>query len=198
MYRKFFKRPFDIVFALAGLLLSSPIFIIIYLLLMIQNRGDVFFFQKRPGLKTQPFSVIKFKTMNDKKDDQGILSPDNERITPFGDIIRKLSLDEIPQFINILKGDMSLIGPRPLLFKYVPLYSEVQLRRHEVRPGITGLAQVNGRNAISWTRKFELDVEYVNNGPFLVDLKIIFLTILKILRREGINQVSPGPFDGSN
>jgi lipopolysaccharide/colanic/teichoic acid biosynthesis glycosyltransferase len=152
-------------------------------------------------MNQRPFHIIKFKTMNDKRDVNGNLLPDNERITFLGKWIRKLSIDELPQLINVLKGDMSMIGPRPLLFKYIPLYSEFQNRRHEVRPGITGWAQVNGRNSISWTRKFELDVEYVDNISFLLDLKIFWLTILKILKTEGVNQSESRPmmpFDGKN
>lgn len=170
-------------------------------ILFIQNAGKPFFFQERPGMNQKPFFIIKFKTMNDKKDANGKLLPDNERITFFGKWIRKLSIDELPQLINVLKGDMSLIGPRPLLFKYIPLYSQTQNRRHEVRPGITGWAQVNGRNSISWTRKFELDVEYVDRMTFALDMKIFWLTIMKIVKTEGVNQTDSRPmqpFDGTN
>ena len=168
---------------------------------MIQNRGKAFFYQERPGKDQVPFRIIKFKTMNDRTDNQGKLLPDNQRLTVFGNYVRKFSLDELPQLINVLKGEMSLIGPRPLLFKYIPLYSAEQNRRHEVRPGITGWAQVNGRNSISWTRKFELDVEYVDRLSFALDFKIFWLTILKIVKREGINQSEARPmepFNGSN
>lgn len=201
MYKLFFKRIFDICLSAVVLILTSPIFLFTYLILFIQNKGSVFFYQERPGLHLQPFHIIKFKTMTDDRDANGKLLPDIERITQFGGWVRKLSIDELPQLINVLKGDMSLIGPRPLLFKYIPLYSKEQLRRHEVRPGITGWAQVNGRNSISWTKKFELDVEYVDKLSFLFDLKIILLTVKKVLVREGINQSDARPmqpFNGSN
>lgn len=201
MYRKYFKRPLDFLIALFILVLTSPLIILTTILLFIQNSGKPFFFQERPGMNQRPFHIIKFKTMNDKRDVNGNLLPDNERITFLGKWIRKLSIDELPQLINVLKGDMSMIGPRPLLFKYIPLYSEFQNRRHEVRPGITGWAQVNGRNSISWTRKFEFDVEYVDSISFLLDLKIFWLTILKILKTEGVNQSESRPmmpFDGKN
>jgi lipopolysaccharide/colanic/teichoic acid biosynthesis glycosyltransferase len=201
MYRKYFKRPLDFLIALFILVLTSPLIILTTILLFIQNSGKPFFFQERPGMNQRPFHIIKFKTMNDKRDVNGNLLPDNERITFLGKWIRKLSIDELPQLINVLKGDMSMIGPRPLLFKYIPLYSEFQNRRHEVRPGITGWAQVNGRNSISWTRKFEFDVEYVDSISFLLDLKIFWLTILKILKTEGVNQSESRPmmpFNGKN
>jgi lipopolysaccharide/colanic/teichoic acid biosynthesis glycosyltransferase len=169
--------------------------------LSFQNRGKAFFFQERPGRNKMPFKIIKFKTMTDDLDAHGNLLPDNMRITSLGMWVRKLSLDELPQLYNVLKGDMSLIGPRPLLFKYIPLYTSEQNRRHEVRPGITGWAQVNGRNSISWTRKFELDVEYVDRMNLSLDIKIFYLTILKILRRDGINQSDDRPmqpFNGKN
>jgi undecaprenyl phosphate N,N'-diacetylbacillosamine 1-phosphate transferase len=201
VYRTLFKRPIDILLSLLVLILTSPFFIITYVLLLIQNGGKAFFYQERPGYKQRPFRIIKFKTMNDKKDADGRLLPDVDRMTAVGRWVRKLSLDELPQLINVLKGEMSLIGPRPLLFKYIPLYSPEQNRRHDVRPGITGWAQVNGRNSISWTRKFELDVYYVDHVSFTLDFKIFWLTILKILQREGINQTDARPmqpFDGSN
>lgn len=200
-YRSFWKRPVDILVSILILLLTSPFFILTWLGLILQNSGKAFFFQERPGWKEKPFYIIKFKTMNDKKDSEGRLLPDNQRLTLFGKYVRKFSLDELPQLINVLKGDMSLIGPRPLLFKYIPLYSAEQMRRHEVRPGITGWAQVNGRNSISWTRKFELDVEYVDRVSFWLDFKIFWLTIVKILKREGVNQSDARPmepFDGRN
>lgn len=171
------------------------------MLLLFQNSGKAFFFQERPGRNQKAFKIIKFKTMNDKRDAFGNLLPDVQRMTAVGKWIRKLSIDELPQLVNVIKGDMSLIGPRPLLFKYLPLYSAEQNRRHEVRPGITGWAQVNGRNSISWTKKFELDVYYVNHLSFWLDFKIFWLTILKILKREGINQSEARPmqpFNGSN
>src|SRR5690606_25884778 len=165
-----------------------PLFVLTAICLFIVNRGHVFFFQLRPGKNGRIFRVIKFKTMNDRKDEHGNLLPDADRLTAVGSFIRKASLDELPQLINVLKGDMSLIGPRPLLTEYLPLYNKTQARRHEVRPGITGWAQVNGRNAISWEQKFELDVWYVDNISFPLDLKILFLTITKVLKKEGINQ----------
>ena len=200
-YRRYFKRPVDILIALLLLVFVSPMFVGTWLVLMIQNTGKPFFFHRRPGKNLLPFHVIKFKTMSDAKDEDGNLLPDVQRITFFGRWIRKLSLDELPQLINILKGEMSLIGPRPLLFRYIPLYSAEQNRRHEVLPGITGWAQVNGRNSISWKRKFELDVYYVDNASFALDAKIFWLTILKVLKREGVNQSDARPmlpFDGTN
>jgi len=200
-YSSHCKRPLDFTVALVVLLLTFPFFLLTWLVLMIQNRGKAFFYQERPGKDQVPFRIIKFKTMNDRTDNQGKLLPDNQRLTVFGNYVRKFSLDELPQLINVLKGEMSLIGPRPLLFKYIPLYSAEQNRRHEVRPGITGWAQVNGRNSISWTRKFELDVEYVDRLSFALDFKIFWLTILKIVKREGINQSEARPmepFNGSN
>lgn len=188
MYKNYFKRLFDFFAALFGLLLLSPIFVLVMVGLCFANQGKPFFFQVRPGKDERIFKIIKFKTMNDKKDAQGNLLPDAERLTKIGTFVRKTSLDEIPQLINVLKGDMSLIGPRPLRTYYLSLYSEEQKKRHHVRPGITGWAQVNGRNAISWTKKFELDVHYVNNISFFLDLKIFFLTIKKVFVREGISQ----------
>lgn len=187
------KRLFDVVVS-AGLLIAAlPLFLIITIMLLVQNRGDVFFFQIRPGLGEKPFHIIKFKTMTDRRDKDGNLLPDTKRVTAVGKWIRTLSLDELPQLFNVLKGDMSLIGPRPLLFKYQHLYSDKQRRRHEVKPGITGWAQVNGRNSISWEKKFELDLYYVENHNFTLDIKIIWLTIIKILKREGINQSDARP-----
>lgn len=201
MYKLVFKRFLDFIIALLGLILLSPIFLLVTLCLIISNQGKPFFFQDRPGKDERVFKIVKFKTMNDKKDSQGNLLPDAERLTKIGNIVRKTSLDEIPQLINVLKGDMSLIGPRPLRTYYLPLYNEEQRKRHLVRPGITGWAQVNGRNAISWTRKFELDVYYVNNMSFWLDLKILFLTIKKVFKREGISQEGQAtvePFNGHN
>lgn len=188
MYCHLFKRLIDLILSLIGLLIISPLFLLITLLLTIANAGRPFFTQTRPGKNARLFKVIKFKTMNDKRDKASNLLPDAERLTPVGEFIRKTSLDEIPQLINVLKGDMSLIGPRPLLVEYLPLYNKEQARRHEVRPGITGWAQVNGRNAISWEQKFEYDVWNVDNVSFLLDMKIMLLTLKKVLKREGINQ----------
>ncbi|UGS24183.1 sugar transferase [Flavobacterium channae] len=188
MYKNYFKRLFDFTAALVGLLLLSPLFILVTLGLFIANQGKPFFFQIRPGKNEKLFRIVKFKTMNDKKDVTGDLLPDAQRLTKIGNFVRKTSLDEIPQLLNVLKGDMSLIGPRPLLPEYLPLYNEVQKRRHEVRPGITGWAQVNGRNAISWEQKFEYDVWYVNHISLWLDIKILFLTVKKVFVREGISQ----------
>src|SRR5690625_4268259 len=188
MYKNFFKRLIDFLAALFGLLLLSPVFIIVLIALTFANNGKPFFLQARPGKNEKIFKIIKFKSMNDKKDLEGKLLPDAQRLTSIGSFVRKTSLDEIPQLINVLKGDMSLIGPRPLLIQYLPLYNDFQKRRHEVRPGITGWAQVNGRNAISWPQKFEYDVWYVENCNFLLDIKILFLTIKKVFVREGISQ----------
>lgn len=201
IYKRYIKRILDIIVSLFILILMSPFFLLTWVILLSQNQQKAFFYQQRPGKSQVPFEIIKFKTMNDKRDANGKLLSDKDRITFFGKWVRKFSLDELPQLINVLKGDMSLIGPRPLLTKYVPLYSVVQNRRHEVKPGITGWAQVNGRNSITWTRKFELDVEYVDNISFGLDFKIFWLTILKIIKREGINQVGAGtmqPFNGVN
>jgi undecaprenyl phosphate N,N'-diacetylbacillosamine 1-phosphate transferase len=187
MYQSFLKRFLDFVVALLGFIILSPIFIIVVVLLFIANDGKPLFFQLRPGLHGKIFKVIKFKTMNDKKDKNGTLLPDSERLTPVGQFIRKTSLDEIPQLLNVIRGDMSLVGPRPLLVQYLPLYNEYQSRRHEVKPGITGWAQVNGRNAISWEEKFNLDVYYVDHVSFGMDFKIILRTIQKVFKSEGIN-----------
>lgn len=201
MYKNFFKRLIDFPAALIGLVLLSPVFIIVTICLYIANQGKPFFFQKRPGKKEKIFSIIKFKTMNDKKDNNGVLLPDSERLTPIGAFVRKTSLDEIPQLINVIKGDMSLIGPRPLLPEYLPLYSKEQARRHEVRPGITGWAQVNGRNAVSWEDKFIMDVWYVKNLSLILDSKIFLMTITKVFKREGIaqqGQATMEVFKGNN
>ena len=188
MYKNFFKRFFDFFIALIGLIVLSPIFIGVTIGLYFATQGKPFFFQARPGLNEKIFKIIKFKTMNDKKDSNGNLLPDAVRLTPIGAFVRKTSLDEIPQLINVLKGDMSLIGPRPLLPQYLPLYNAHQKRRHEVRPGITGWAQVNGRNAISWTKKFELDVWYVDHVSFATDVKVFLMTFKKVFKSEGISQ----------
>lgn len=201
MYTNFFKRFFDFILALMGLICLSPILLFTTIALYFANQGKPFFFQERPGKNERIFKIIKFKTMNDRTGTDGNLLPDAERLTAVGSFIRKSSIDEIPQLINVLKGDMSLIGPRPLRIYYLPLYNETQKQRHKVRPGITGWAQVNGRNAISWTKKFEYDVYYVNNVSFLLDLKILFLTIKKIFLREGISQeghVTVERFNGKN
>lgn len=199
MYKNYLKRIFDFIFSLIGITLLLPIFLIVMVGLFLSNDGKPFFFQLRPGKNGKVFKIIKFKTMNDKKDSNGNLLSDAERLTAVGSFVRKTSLDEIPQLINVLKGDMSLIGPRPLLVQYLPLYNDHQARRHEVRPGITGWAQVNGRNAISWEEKFNLDVWYVDHVSFMLDLKIIFLTIKKVFKREGISadgHVTIEPFKG--
>ena len=189
MYRKFFKRFLDIIISLIFILCFWWLYIVIAILVRIKLGSPVLFKQDRPGLNEKIFKMYKFRTMTDKKDKDGNLLPDSERLTKFGKFLRSTSLDEIPEFFNILKGDMSLIGPRPLLVKYLDRYSKEQLRRHNVRPGISGWAQVNGRNAISWEDKFKYDIEYVDNLSFLLDLKIIMLTIKKVLIRDGISQV---------
>lgn len=201
MYKNYIKRLFDFTIALVGLICLSPVFIVVTIGLYFANQGKPFFFQERPGLNERIFKIIKFKTMNDKKDAYGKLLSDVDRLTPIGAFVRKTSLDEIPQLINVLKGDMSIIGPRPLRTYYLPLYSEVQKTRHNVRPGITGWAQVNGRNAISWSKKFELDVYYVNNISLILDMKIFLLTIKKVFVREGISQEGQATverFNGKN
>ena len=187
MYNPYIKRILDFSIALLGLLLLSPLLLFVTFGLAIANNGKPFFFQLRPGKNGKIFKIVKFKTMNDKKDHEGNVLPDAKRLTKIGSFVRKTSLDELPQLFNVLKGEMSLVGPRPLLPEYLPLYSEEQNRRHEVKPGITGWAQVNGRNAISWEDKFKYDVWYVNNVRFLVDMNILFLTIKKVLGSEGIN-----------
>ena len=201
MYRYFIKRTIDLLISLIALIILLPILLLIALSLFISNGGTPFFVQSRPGLKGQIFRIIKFKTMNDKRDSAGNFLPDSLRLTTVGRFIRQTSLDEFPQLINVLKGDMSLIGPRPLLVQYLPLYSLRQARRHEVRPGISGWAQVNGRNTISWAKKFELDVWYVDHIGFLLDLQIILLSIKKVIIREGISSatsVTMEAFNGRN
>lgn len=187
LYSGFLKPLSDFLIAFVVLLLLSPVLLLLIVLLGIFNKGSVFFFQERPGKNGKIFKVIKFKTMNDRKDADGKLLPDAVRLTKVGKFVRTTSLDELPQLINVVKGDMSLVGPRPLLVKYLPLYNAKQARRHEVRPGITGWAQVNGRNAISWEQKFELDVYYVDNLSLGLDIKIIYLTVLKVIKRSDIN-----------
>lgn len=201
MYKNHLKRLIDFLAAFFGLLILSPIFLLVTLGLAIANQGKPFFFQRRPGKNEKIFKIIKFKTMNDKKDEDGNLLTDAERLTPIGAFVRKTSLDEIPQLINVLKGDMSLIGPRPLLPEYLPLYTETQKRRHEVRPGITGWAQVNGRNAISWQKKFELDVWYVDHLSFKTDVQVFLTTFKKVFKSEGISadgHVTIESFNGRN
>ncbi|MGN6194119.1 MAG: sugar transferase [Ginsengibacter sp.] len=190
MYQFVIKRILDIILAIVGFLLISPFFIIITIILFIANSGRPFFFQRRPGLHGKIFKVIKFKTMNDKRSRTGNLLPDEQRLTAVGNLIRKSSLDELPQLLNVIKGDMSLIGPRPLLVDYLPLYNEIQKKRHCVKPGITGWAQVNGRNTISWQQKFEYDVWYVDHLSFMLDIRIIFLTLKKVFKSEGISSAS--------
>jgi lipopolysaccharide/colanic/teichoic acid biosynthesis glycosyltransferase len=195
------KRIFDLIISLVGLITFSPIIIALSIGLFFANKGNPFYFQKRPGKNEKLFSIIKFKTMNDKRNNDGSFKYDSERLTSIGRLVRKTSLDEIPQLINVLKGDMSLVGPRPLLTEYLPLYNKAQKKRHNIRPGITGWAQVNGRNAISWGKKFKLDVWYVENQSILLDLKILILTVKKVLMSDGIsqkNQATAKPFNGNN
>ena len=202
MYKHFFKRVIDFTIALVALLVIWPILLIIYIWLTIANKGaGALFFQERPGKDGKIFKVIKFKTMTDERDAEGKLLPDADRLTKVGRFVRSTSIDELPQLINVLKGDMALIGPRPLRVYYLPLYSKEQMRRHDVRPGITGWAQVNGRNNISWTEKFQLDVWYVDHLTMWLDLKIIFMTIKKVVCREDVNNDSAAtmyPFNGHN
>jgi len=201
MYKNFIKRVVDLIFSLVGFTLLLPIFFVLCIVLIISNNGNPFFIQSRPGEKEKLFKIIKFKTMNEKRDKEGNLLPDEKRLTNIGKMIRKLSLDEIPQLINVIMGDMSLVGPRPLLPQYLNLYNEFQKKRHNVKPGITGWAQVNGRNAISWEKKFELDVWYVNNISFSLDIKILLLTLKKVIKSEGISQdglITMEIFKGNN
>lgn len=202
MYKRFFKRVIDFFASLLGLILTSPLLLVVSVALHFANRGaGVFFFQERPGKNAQTFRIVKFKTMTDEKDINGELLPTSHRITRIGRFIRSSSIDELPQLFNVLKGDMSLIGPRPLLVQYLPLYSPEQARRHQVRPGITGWAQVNGRNTISWKQKFEYDVWYVDHVSFLTDLRIVFLTLKKVIQRADINSagsLTMPTFNGNN
>ncbi|MDM8533930.1 sugar transferase [Clostridiaceae bacterium HSG29] len=200
MYRKYFKRLLDFILSLVGLIVLSPVLLIVSLLVKIKLGGPIIFKQKRPGLNEKIFIMYKFRTMTNKKDENGELLPDLVRLTKFGKLLRSTSLDELPELFNILKGNMSVVGPRPLLVHYLPLYNEKQKRRHNVRPGLSGLAQISGRNAISWEDKFKLDVNYVDSVSFIGDLKIIFLTIKKVFIREGISSesaVTMEPFKGS-
>lgn len=202
MYKHFFKRLIDFWIALIALIIISPILLLVTIWLHFANKGaGAFFFQERPGYRGKIFKVIKFKTMTDEKDADGNLLPDEDRLTEVGKFVRSTSIDELPQLINVLIGDMALIGPRPLLPQYLPLYSPEQARRHEVRPGISGWAQCHGRNAISWTEKFKLDVWYVDHVSFVTDLKIIFITLKKVLFRENINSENSATmeeFNGTN
>jgi lipopolysaccharide/colanic/teichoic acid biosynthesis glycosyltransferase len=202
MYRHFFKRAIDIAASGGALIVLSPVLAAVALWLHFANKGaGAFFFQERPGRGGRIFRVVKFKTMTDERDAEGRLLPDEKRLTPVGRFVRSTSIDELPQLWNVLRGDMSLIGPRPLLVQYLPLYSPEQARRHEVRPGITGWAQCHGRNAISWTRKFELDVWYVDNISFVTDCRIVLTTLKKVFIREGISSQTSAtmePFDGNN
>src|SRR5690606_2563202 len=188
MYKTLIKPFFDFSFSLVGIVILSPIFFLVLIGLTIANNGKPFFYQRRPGKKERIFTIIKFKTMNDKCGADGQLLPDSKRLTSIGKFVRKTSLDEVPQLLNVLKGDMSFVGPRPLLPEYLPLYNEVQRKRHNVKPGITGWAQVNGRNAISWQQKFEFDVWYVDHISLWLDIKILCLTLKKVFVREGISQ----------
>ncbi|MBR7552543.1 sugar transferase [Allobacillus sp. SKP8-2] len=200
MFRRFIKRPMDFILSLIAIIVLSPILLVVAILVRTKLGSPVLFKQKRPGLNEEIFMMYKFRTMTDERDNKGELLPDSDRLTKFGRLLRSTSLDELPELFNILKGDMSIIGPRPLLVQYLPLYNNHQKRRHEVRPGLSGLAQVSGRNAISWEDKFNLDVEYVDNVSFIEDWKIIFLTIKKVFVREGINSETAAtiePFKGT-
>lgn len=204
MYKLFFKRLIDLFFAFAVLILLSPLLLVVTVWLHFANHGaGAFFFQERPGKDGRIFKIVKFKTMTDERDENGNLLPDEARLTKVGRFVRSTSIDELPQLFNVLKGDMSLIGPRPLLVQYLPLYSPEQARRHEVRPGISGWAQCHGRNAISWTEKFKLDVWYVDHLSFWTDVKVVFITFKKVFFKEDINQVggqwvTMDPFNGHN
>lgn len=199
MYKHFFKRVFDFFISLIALICISPLLLIVIIWLHFANKGaGVFFFQERPGKDAKIFKVIKFKTMTDERDADGILLPDAQRLTKVGKFVRSTSIDELPQLINVLKGDMALIGPRPLLVKYLPLYSPEQARRHEVRPGISGWAQCHGRNAITWTEKFKLDVWYVDHCTLWTDLRVIFITIKNVLMRKDINSATAATMEAFN
>lgn len=194
MYNRFLKRFLDFTLSLIGFIIILPIFIVVAILLFFANNGKPFFIQERPGKNEKIFKIIKFKTMNDKKDEHGNLLPDKERLTKIGKFVRKTSLDEIPQLLNVIKGDMSLVGPRPLLVSYLPYYTEREKLRHRVRPGITGWAQVNGRNMLNWDERLSLDVEYCHNITFINDLKIIFKTIKNVIKRKDIVVIPGGLF----
>ena len=200
IYEKYIKRSFDLIVAVIAFIVLFPLLIIIAVLIRLKLGSPIIFKQDRSGLNEQIFTLYKFRTMTDKKDDQGVLLPDNERLTRFGKFLRSTSIDELPGLINIIKGDMSIVGPRPLLVEYLELYNSEQRKRHEVRPGLSGYAQINGRNALSWEDKFKLDVVYVNNVTFKHDIGIILKTILKVIKREGIsssNSVTMEKFKGS-
>ncbi|MFC0184904.1 Sugar transferase involved in LPS biosynthesis (colanic, teichoic acid) [Pseudarcicella hirudinis] len=200
LYKLLVKRLIDILISSLVLILVSPVLLLVFVLLFIVNEGKALFIQTRPGRKEKNFNIIKFKTMNDKRNADGTLLPDGERLTPIGKIVRKTSIDELPQLINVLKGEMSLVGPRPLLVEYLKLYNQEQRRRHEVRPGITGWAQVNGRNTIDWQQKFEFDIWYVDNISLGLDIKILYSTFLKVFKSEGISQngkATVEPFRGN-
>lgn len=200
MYNSLIKPFFDFICSFLGLLVLTPIFLLVWLCLTISNNGKPFFYQRRPGKNERIFTIIKFKTMNDNRDEAGQLLPDAQRLTAVGSFVRKTSLDELPQLLNVLKGDMSFVGPRPLLPEYLPLYNQVQRQRHQVKPGITGWAQVNGRNAVTWERKFELDVWYVKHQSFWLDIQILLKTLIKVFKSEGIvqqGQVTAEAFTGN-
>lgn len=188
MYAKYIKRFLDLILSLLALIILMPVMIVIYILVKIKLGSPAIFKQQRPGKNEKIFTLYKFRTMTDKKDENGNLLPDEQRLTKFGKILRSTSLDELPELFNILKGDMSIVGPRPLLVEYLELYNEEQKHRHDVRPGLTGFAQVNGRNSISWEEKFRDDIEYIENISFIIDIKIVFKTIIKVFKREGISQ----------
>lgn len=199
IYRRFFKRPMDFFLSLIAIIILSPVLLIVSILVRVKLGSPILFKQERPGLNEKIFTMYKFRTMTDAKDAEGKLLPDSVRLTKFGRLLRATSLDELPELFNILKGDMSIVGPRPLLVQYLPLYNQHQKRRHEVRPGLSGYAQVNGRNAISWEDKFKLDVEYVDSITFIGDWEIIFLTLKKVFVKEGINSetsMTMEPFEG--
>ncbi len=201
MYKRFFKQIIDFFIAFTALVILSPLLLIVVILLGFANKGNPFFFQNRPGKDERIFKIVKFRTMTNERDENGVLLQDADRLTGIGKFVRKTSIDEIPQLINVLMGNMSLIGPRPLLPEYLPIFNERQKKRHSVRPGITGWAQVNGRNAISWNKKLEYDVWYVENLSFTLDMKILFKTIKKVIISEGINtqdMATTEPFNGNN
>ena len=187
MYRSFFKRVFDFILSLTAIIILSPVLLLLTVIGAFLMGGNPFFTQERPGKDGKVFKLVKFKSMNNKRDERGELLPDEKRLTYYGKFLRNTSLDELPELINILKGDMAIVGPRPLLVRYLTRYNKTQARRHEVRPGLTGLAQVNGRNAISWEEKFRYDVEYVDNLSLMLDIKIILMTVLKVVKRDGIS-----------
>lgn len=190
MYRSFFKRVFDFILSLTAIIILSPVLLLLTVIGAFRMGGNPFFTQDRPGKDGKVFKLVKFRSMNNKRDERGELLPDEKRLTYYGKFLRNTSLDELPELINILKGDMAIVGPRPLLVRYLTRYNKTQARRHEVRPGLTGLAQVNGRNAISWEEKFRYDVEYVDNLSLMLDIKIILMTVLKVVKRDGISSES--------